>query len=91
MLPPTTVANNLTKCYCDSYQAQVTVSNALTLGGTGANAVKVGIGMHNPQYPLDVKGVVNMRTAFNSPSMKINDRDLWELESLESFGFLILK
>jgi trimeric autotransporter adhesin len=72
---PTTVVNNLTNATAIGYQAQVTVSNALTLGGTGANAVKVGIGMHNPQYPLDVKGVVNMRTAFNSPSMKINDRD----------------
>lgn len=65
----------MTNATAIGYQAQVTVSNALTLGGTGANAVKVGIGMHNPQYPLDVKGVVNMRTAFNSPSMKINDRD----------------
>ncbi|WP_255038132.1 hypothetical protein [Lacihabitans soyangensis] len=72
---PTTVVNNLTNSTAIGYQAQVTVSNALTLGGVGANAVKVGIGMHNPQYPLDVKGVVNMRVAYNSPSMKINDRD----------------
>lgn len=72
---PTTVANNLTNATAIGYQAQVTVSNALTLGGVDANAVKVGIGMHNPQYPLDVKGVVNMRVAYNSPSMKINDRD----------------
>lgn len=72
---PTAVANNLTNATAIGYQAQVTVSNALTLGGTGVNAVKVGIGMHNPQYPLDVKGVVNMRVAYNSPSMKINDRD----------------
>jgi hypothetical protein len=72
---PTTVFNNLTNATAIGYQAQVTVSNALTLGGVGANAVKVGIGMHNPEYPLDVKGVVNMRVAYNSPSMKINDCD----------------
>lgn len=72
---PTTVVNNLTNATAIGYQAQVTVSNALTLGGTGANAVKVGIGMHNPVYPLDIKGVVNMRVAMNNPSMKVNDRD----------------
>ncbi|MCP9766855.1 hypothetical protein EGI22_02975 [Lacihabitans sp. LS3-19] len=72
---PSSVVNNLINATAIGYQAQVTVSNALTLGGVGANAVKVGIGMHDPQYPLDVKGVVNMRVAYNSPSMKINDRD----------------
>lgn len=72
---PTTVVNNLTNATSIGFQSQVTVSNALTLGGVGAYAVKVGIGMHNPQYPLDVKGVVNMRVAYNNPSMKVNDRD----------------
>lgn len=72
---PTTVVNNLTNATSIGFQSQVTVSNALTLGGVGAYAVKVGIGMTNPAYPLDVKGVVNMRVAINSPSMKVNDRD----------------
>jgi trimeric autotransporter adhesin len=72
---PTAVANNLINATAIGYQAQVTISNALTLGGVGANAVKVGIGLNNPAYPLDIKGVVNMRVAYNEPSMKINDRD----------------
>lgn len=72
---PTTVVNNLTNATSIGFQSQVTVSNALTLGGVGAYAVKVGIGLHNPAYPLDVKGVINMRVAYNNPSMKVNDRD----------------
>jgi len=36
--------------------ALVSVSNALVLGGTGANAVNVGIGTQTPAYTLDVVG-----------------------------------
>jgi trimeric autotransporter adhesin len=42
--------------------------------------VKVGIGLSNPRYRLDVKGVFNMRTAYNSPAFKINDRNFLELD-----------
>jgi trimeric autotransporter adhesin len=76
---PLATYNNLTNATAIGNRSKCTVSNALVLGGVDADAVKVGIGMHNPAYPLDVKGVVNMRTAFNSPSMKINDRDFMGL------------
>jgi len=36
--------------------AVVSQSNAVVLGGTGANAVKVGIGTAKPAYTLDVQG-----------------------------------
>ena len=72
---PTATFNNLTNATAIGNRSKCTVSNALVLGGVDADAVKVGIGIHNPAYPLDVKGVVNMRVAYNSPSMKINDRD----------------
>ncbi len=72
---PTATFNNLTNATAIGNRAKCTISNALVLGGVDADAVKVGIGMHNPAYPLDVKGVVNMRVAYNSPSMKVNDRD----------------
>ncbi len=39
--------------------AVVSESNALVLGGTGSNAVKVGIGTATPQYALDVRGTGN--------------------------------
>jgi hypothetical protein len=38
------------------YKAQVLSSNSLVLGGTGANAVKVGIGTASPTHALDVVG-----------------------------------
>ncbi len=72
---PTATFNNLINANAIGNRAKCTVSNALVLGGVDADAIKVGIGIHNPAYPLDVKGVVNMRVAYNSPSMKINDRD----------------
>lgn len=77
---PLTVANNLTNATAIGYQAQVTVSNALTLGGTGPLAVKVGIGLPNPNYPLDVKGLFNLRAELNSPTIKVNDRNFLELD-----------
>ena len=39
--------------------ASVSESNALVLGGTGANAVSVGIGTASPQFTLDVQGTAN--------------------------------
>lgn len=36
------------------YNAQVDANNALVLGGTGVDAVNVGIGLTNPVYTLDI-------------------------------------
>ncbi|MFC3812838.1 LamG-like jellyroll fold domain-containing protein [Lacihabitans lacunae] len=60
-------------------EAKVSVNNAIVLGDT-IRGIKVGIGMTNPQYPLDVKGVVNMRIGFNSPGIKINGNDFMGLD-----------
>lgn len=40
------------------YMAQVGIGNALALGGTGVNAIRVGIGTTSPAYPLEVIGQV---------------------------------
>lgn len=65
--------------------AKVSINDAIVLGDyTNAN-MKVGIGVHDPQYRLDVKGVVNMRAAFNSPSLKINGNDFLELDEKGQF------
>jgi hypothetical protein len=56
---PTT---NLTNSTAIGYQALVSESNALVLGGTGANAVKVGIGTSAPAYTLDAAGTIRSST-----------------------------
>lgn len=48
--------NNLTNAGAIGYQAQVSQSNSIVLGGTGANAVSVGIGTTAPQARLHVVG-----------------------------------
>ncbi len=82
---PTQVFNNLTNASAIGVRARCTVSNALVLGGIGVDAVKVGIGVHNPAYPLDVKGVVNMRVAMNSPAIKLNEKDFMGIDENEEF------
>ena len=42
------------------YNAKVSQSNSLVLGGTGADAVSVGIGLTAPAYALDVVGDINV-------------------------------
>jgi len=52
----TASVDGLTDATAIGYNAQVGASNALVLGGTGNDAVKVGIGTPTPQYTLDVTG-----------------------------------
>ena len=56
---PTT--GNLTNAGAIGYNAQVSQSNALALGGTGPDAVNVGIGTASPARTLDVNGPVLLR------------------------------
>jgi hypothetical protein len=51
--------NNLSNTTAIGSGAAVGESNALVLGGTGPNAVNVGIGTPTPQYMLDVHGTGN--------------------------------
>lgn len=76
-------ASTLQRASALGYNARVSVNDGLVLGDT--TLVKVGIGMSNPQYRLDVKGVFNMRVAYNSPSMKINNRNFLELDNQGQF------
>jgi trimeric autotransporter adhesin len=77
---PTATFNNLTNATAIGNRAKCTISNALVLGGVDADAVKVGIGLTNPTYPLDLKGTFNLRVAYDSPTIKVNDRNFLELD-----------
>lgn len=49
-------ALNVTKSIAIGYNAKVSGNNMCVIGGTGVDAVKVGIGHNAPIYDLDVKG-----------------------------------
>jgi hypothetical protein len=51
---------NLTNTTAIGYNAKVGASNSLVLGGTGADAVKVGIGTQTPSTTLEVVGQVKI-------------------------------
>jgi N-acetylneuraminic acid mutarotase len=52
-------SSGLTNATAIGWNAIVSESNALVLGGTGANAVKVGIGTATPAATMDVQGTGN--------------------------------
>ena len=52
---------NLTNAIAIGYGAKVSQSNTLVLGGTGANAVNVGIGTGSPLSTLEVTGTVAIK------------------------------
>jgi len=51
-----TSTDGLTKAGAIGYNAQVTASNSLVLGGTGADLIKVGIGVTAPTNDLSLSG-----------------------------------
>ncbi|WP_337040271.1 LamG domain-containing protein [Emticicia sp. 17c] len=67
------------------YNARVSVNDAIVLGDFENLNIKIGIGVHDPQYRLDVKGVINMRTAYNSPGIKMNGKNFLELDNEGEF------
>lgn len=78
-------ASAITNSVAIGTNAKVAINNAIILGDTANSTIKVGIGTASPAYRLDVKGVVNMRIGFNSPSLKINGRDFLGLDSEGNF------
>lgn len=80
-----TNAASLQRAAAIGYNARVSINDAIVLGDFQNNNVKVGIGVHDPQHRLDVKGVINMRAAFNQPALKINGQDFIEIDSQGEF------
>jgi hypothetical protein len=60
---PDPAHTNLTNSTAIGENAVVSASNALVLGGTGADAVRVGIGTATPTSTLDVRGTGNFTGA----------------------------
>jgi hypothetical protein len=60
--------SNISKSVAIGYNAAVTASNSLVLGGTGADAVNVGIGVTAPTSQLEVNGYTQLGT--NAPAIK---------------------
>lgn len=54
-----TATNNVTKSIAIGYNAKVSASNQCVIGGTGVDAVNVGIGTANPSHTLSVVGTVS--------------------------------
>jgi hypothetical protein len=55
------LSGNLSNATAIGYNAKVSASNSLVLGGTGADAVNVGIGITAPTQRLDVNGNIRFR------------------------------
>lgn len=53
-------SNSLSKATAIGYNAKVGASNSLVLGGTGVDAVNVGIGVTSPVSKLDVSGDLHL-------------------------------
>ena len=77
--------NNLTNATAIGYNAKVGASNSLVLGGTGVDAVKVGIGLTIPIATLDVLGNIKITDGTQGPG-KVLTSDAtglatWEIPS----------
>ncbi len=66
-----TASPGLTNSTAIGANAVVSKSNSLVLGGTGANAVDVGIGTATPQATLDVEGLVSTPPTVNFGSASV--------------------
>ncbi len=69
--------NNLTNATAIGYNAKVAESNALILGGTGSDAVKVGIGTVSPQRALHLHSPNNNFHAIQLTAE--NQTDWWDI------------
>ncbi|MBC7411149.1 MAG: tail fiber domain-containing protein [Bacteroidia bacterium] len=64
--------NNLTRAVAIGYNAKVATSNSMVLGGTGVDALNVGIGTTSPLTTLDVTSVAATTATFRSTSADPN-------------------
>ena len=80
-LPLKEVANqvtksNLTNAIAIGYNAEVSISNAMVLGGIGADAVKVGIGTTSPARSLHINDVIRLEP-ISAPPTNPSEGDIY--------------
>lgn len=75
----------LNKSGAIGFNARVSVNDAIVLGDFENSNLKVGIGVHNPRYRLDVKGTTNFEVGYTNPALKINGRDFLGLDEQGEF------
>ncbi len=68
---PDSNSTGLTNATAIGANAVVSESNALVLGGTGSNAVRVGIGTATPAFTLDVRGNVGIGTTVSAGQLNV--------------------
>ena len=66
------LSGNLTNAIAIGYNAKVATSNSMVLGGTGANALNVGIGIASPTERLEVVGRVKAAQFIGDGSLLTN-------------------
>ena len=66
--------NTLSKAVAIGFNAKVSASNAMALGGTGADAVNVGIGTAAPNEALEINGGMRLNTATSKPTCDVTAR-----------------
>ncbi|MFI5170875.1 MAG: tail fiber domain-containing protein [Chitinophagales bacterium] len=74
---------NLTNAAAIGYNAKVSTSNSIVLGGTGADAVNVGIGTTAPSAKLEVNGAVKI-TDGNQGTGKVLTSDAFGFASWQN-------
>jgi hypothetical protein len=77
-------SNNLTNATAIGYNANVSSNNSMVLGGTGANAVNVGIGTNSPSRTLDVNGNARIGTNGTTITNIINATITLDLPNIAS-------
>lgn len=71
-------ATQLTNATAIGYNAKVSQSNSLALGGTGSYAVKVGIGTETPGQTLDVVGSATVSGSITAGnSIRLKEKDIY--------------
>ncbi|WP_461079732.1 hypothetical protein [Spirosoma flavus] len=55
------VSGSLQNAVAIGYNATVALNNAIVLGDPANTSIAVGIGTDSPQFPLDVRGIINLR------------------------------
>jgi len=78
--------DSLDRAIAIGHDAEVACHNCAVIGGTGVNAVKVGIGMTTPTETLDVNGKIAITQSAGQEMVIINDDEYNHSTGIQDFG-----